>query len=86
VTPYSPEYSNAALAAFLKLPKRSALKLHRICERLAEQPHQTARQLDYDEAGRPMSFVTIDGVGIVYWVDDAVCSVVIVKIIMPRRR
>ena len=61
---YSPEYSNEALATFLNLPKRSAFKLHAICGRLAEQPHRTAEQIGYDEAGRSLSFVIIDGVGI----------------------
>ncbi|HEY9248272.1 MAG TPA: hypothetical protein VIO38_04040 [Rariglobus sp.] len=83
---YSPEYSNEALATFLKLSKRSALKLHSLCGRLAEQPHRQAEYIGHDEAGRPLSLAVIDGVGIYYWVDDAVCSVIIVKLQLPRRR
>jgi hypothetical protein len=86
VRSYSPEYSNEALATFLKLPKRSALKLHVTCGRLAYQPHRPAERLGVDEAGRALSFVIIDGVGIQYWVDDAICSVIIVKLLLPRRR
>ena len=43
------------------------------------------KKLGHDEAGRALSFVIIDGVGMHYWVDDAVCSVIIVKIVTPRR-
>jgi hypothetical protein len=74
------------LATFLKLPKRSALKLHALCGRLAEQPHRAAQCIGHDESGRALSVVILDGVGIHYWVDDAVCCVIIVKLLLPRRR
>jgi hypothetical protein len=86
VQPYAPEYTHQALATFLKQSKRSALKIHAICGRLADHPHRDAELCGPDEAGRQLRFVLIDGVGLRYWVDDAICRVIIVKIVLSRRR
>ena len=83
---YAPEYSREALATFLKQSKRSALKVHAICARLAAHPHREAEYCGVDHVGRKLSFVVIDGIGLRYWVDDAVCRVIIIKIELPRRR
>jgi hypothetical protein len=86
VRPYLPEYATEALAAILRLPRRRAARIHGICGRLAKDPHQKFEPAGLDMAGRPLRFVIIEGVGIRYWVDDAVCLVVIVKLAVPRVR
>lgn len=84
--PYLPEYATEAMAAILRLPRRRASRVHDICGRLAVDPHQEFEPAGQDSSGRPLRFVIIDGVGIRYWVDDAACLVVIVKLAVPRVR
>ncbi len=82
---YDPEYSDEALAAFLTLPKRTALKVHAICAKLATDPLARSEPGGLDHVGRPLLYAVIDGVGIRFWIDDAVRRIAIIKIVVPRR-
>lgn len=83
---YDPEYSDEALAAFLNLPKRTALKVHAICAKLAADPLARSEPCGLDHTGRPVLHALIDGVGIRFWIDDAVRRIAIIKIVVPRPR
>ena len=77
---YHPFYSDVAAEFILSPPKRKGRKLLETCNQLAMNPFVESDYAIKDADGRGIEHILIDGFLIAYWVDQAVCKVMIVEV------
>jgi len=80
VREYHPFYSDVAAEFILSLPKRKGRKLLDTCNQLARNPFVESDYAIKDADGRDIEHISIAGFLIAYWVDHAVCKVLIVEV------
>jgi hypothetical protein len=84
VREYHSFYSDLAAEFILSLPKRKGRKLLQICNQLALTPFAESDYTIKDSDGRDIEHISIDGFVIAYWMDHAVCKVMIVELDAAR--
>lgn len=77
---YRPLYSDLAAESILNLPKRRQRKLLDTCNQLAKNPFIKSDYSIRDADGREIEHILVDGFVIAYWIDHAVCSMLIVEV------
>jgi hypothetical protein len=77
---YSPLYSDAAVETILGLTKRRQRKLLSLCHQLSNNPFVKPDYSIKDSDGRDIGHVLIESFIISYWVDHAVCKVMVVEV------
>jgi len=77
---YSAFYSDLVAEFILSLPKGRQRKLVDLCNQLAKHPFITPDYALKDRDGRDIEHIMVGGFVISYWVDHAVCKVMIVEV------
>jgi hypothetical protein len=77
---YRPLYSDVVAELVLKLPRRRQRKLVDTCNQLARNPFVKSDYIVKDADDRDIEHILIDEFVVAYWVDHAVCKVMIVEV------
>lgn len=77
---YDAYFSDVAAEVILSLPRRKGRKLLDSCNRLALNPFVESDYAIKDADGREIEHISMDRFLIAYWVDHAVCKVMIVEV------
>jgi mRNA-degrading endonuclease RelE of RelBE toxin-antitoxin system len=77
---YRPFYSDLAAESILNLPRRRQRKLVDLCNQLASNPFVKSDYSVKDADGRDIEHILVGGFVIAYWVDHAVCKVMIIEV------
>ena len=81
---YQPVLTVPALRVVARLsPKRADKLVDTLCKLTILSESESALR-GYDIVGRPIRFIVVDNVGITFWVDHAVCHLMILKLEFRR--